>query len=143
MKRLSRLLRNLEANKNYHINLWENIAGDYYHSMTIHNKYEAKFLRNSEFLIKCDINLKYPIQSYYKITGYSYECRNYVLYMLSKRKFIQDDIFKELDNTYSIISKRCSYRQKLIFKKKILKIFNNYFLKRFASRLYLNALRWD
>ena len=75
--------KEFEENQLFHFNLWENIVGNFYNDMEIHNKYESRILRNTEFLIKCDINLNYPIQSYYLITNYSYECRNYLLFMIN------------------------------------------------------------
>ena len=99
-------------NLNFYINLWENIAGSFYESMEIHKKFEARLLRNSEFLIQCDLDIKYPIETYYKLCNHSYESRKYLLYMINKKKLIPLELFRELDNTYSIISKRCSYRQK-------------------------------
>ena len=122
--------KEFECNQNYHYDLWETIAGKFYNSMEIHHKKEARLLHNQEFLIKCDINLNYPIQSYYLITGHSYESRNYLLYLIKNKKYIRNDIFIDLDNTYSNLSKRCSYRQKIINqkykkkkKKKYLKVF--------------------
>ena len=114
--------KEFECNQNYHYDLWETIAGKFYNSMEIHHKKEARLLHNQEFLIKCDINLNYPIQSYYLITGYAYECRCYLLYLIKNKNIIRNDIFKDLDNTYSIISKRCTYRQKIINTKKNKKI---------------------
>ena len=96
--------KEFEDNKIYHHYLWEKMASSYYRSMEIHYSIEAKLLYNKEFLIKCDINLNYPIQSYYLITGHSYESRNYLLYLIKNKKYIRNDIFIDLDNTYSNLS---------------------------------------
>jgi len=113
-KKILKFKKDNENNENlyFYIHLWENVAGSFYESMEIHKKYEARLLRNPEFLIQCDLNIKYPIETYYELCGYSYESRCYLLYMIKKKSIIPLELFKELDNTYSILSKRCSYRQK-------------------------------
>ena len=50
--------------------------------------YDKLLLYNQEFLLRCDINLDYPVQSYFLITDISYESRNYLLYMIKNRTYI-------------------------------------------------------
>jgi len=106
--------KEFQENQKFYIDIWERIAGSYYRSMEIHYSIEAKLLYNQEFLLRCDINLDYPVQSYFLITDISYESRNYLLYMIKNRTYIRKDIYQHLDKTYSVLSERCTYRQKTI-----------------------------
>ena len=89
-KYIIRLVKDFEIKEamEYHYKLWEDISIHFYNSFENYKKYESKNLQESELFIKCDLNLKVPIDTYYLRTGYSCLSRIYLLDLLSKKSYI-------------------------------------------------------
>jgi len=72
--RLKKQIEDFE-NRKFHIDLWEKIAGSYYSTLDIRNRY-----RTIIHFTKSD--MKYPDDLYFKNTGISYLSRKDLLYFI-------------------------------------------------------------